>query len=101
MGQTAFLGLVHEIAAEMAAPHQNEGPHRAAGLRARSSADRSGARGKRKCRQSRGHEEKRQTGSRAVAAPAWSAPFPGDAIVGGEEAPPPPAPSARSTPDSR
>jgi hypothetical protein len=35
-----------EIAAEIAAPHQNEGPHLAAGLRARTSADRSGARGK-------------------------------------------------------
>jgi hypothetical protein len=35
-----------EIAAEIAAPHQNEGPHLAASLRARTSADRSGARGK-------------------------------------------------------
>ena len=35
-----------EIAAEIAALHQNEGPHLAAGLRARTSADRSGARGK-------------------------------------------------------
>jgi hypothetical protein len=35
-----------ETAAEIAAPHQNEGPHLAAGLRARTSANRSGARGK-------------------------------------------------------
>ena len=35
-----------ETAPEIAAPHQNEGPHLAAGLRARTSADRSGARGK-------------------------------------------------------
>jgi hypothetical protein len=35
-----------EIAAEIAAPHQNEGPHLAAGFRAGPSADRSGARGK-------------------------------------------------------
>ena len=35
-----------ETATEIAAPHQNEGPHLAAGLRARTSADRSGARGK-------------------------------------------------------
>ena len=34
-----------EIATEIAAPHQNEGPHQAAGLRARSTANRSGARG--------------------------------------------------------
>src|ERR1700679_2092312 len=34
-----------EIVGEIAAPHQNEGPHLAAGLRARTSADRSGARG--------------------------------------------------------
>jgi hypothetical protein len=36
----------NEIAAEIAAPHQNEGPHLAAGPRARTSANRSGARGK-------------------------------------------------------
>jgi hypothetical protein len=35
-----------EAVTEIAAPHQNEGPHLAAGLRARTSADRSGARGK-------------------------------------------------------
>jgi hypothetical protein len=35
-----------ETATEIAAPHQNEGPHLAAGLRARTSANRSGARGK-------------------------------------------------------
>lgn len=35
-----------ETVTEIAAPHQNEGPHLAAGLRARTSADRSGARGK-------------------------------------------------------
>jgi hypothetical protein len=34
-----------EIAAEIAAPHQNEGPQLAAGLRAWTTADRSGARG--------------------------------------------------------
>jgi hypothetical protein len=35
-----------EAVTEIAAPHQNEGPHLAAGLRAWTSADRSGARGK-------------------------------------------------------
>jgi hypothetical protein len=35
-----------EAVAEIAAPHPNEGPHLAAGLRARATADRSGARGK-------------------------------------------------------
>src|SRR5712671_1649909 len=48
MGLTAFCVLVHEIVAEIAAPHQNEGPHLAAGQPARISADRSGARGKRR-----------------------------------------------------
>jgi len=53
MGQTAFRVLVLEIAAEIAAPHQYEGPHLAAGHWARSSADRSGARGKRTCQPGR------------------------------------------------
>jgi len=53
MGQTAFRVLIHEIAAEIAAPHHNEGPHLAAGQPARPSADRSGARGKRTCQPGR------------------------------------------------
>ena len=47
MGLTAFRRLVRPRSlARLAAPHQNEGSHLAAGLRARTSADRSGARGK-------------------------------------------------------
>ena len=45
-GLTAWRLGPLEIAAEIAAPNQYEGPHLAAGLRARISADRSGARGK-------------------------------------------------------
>lgn len=41
-----WRGGPFEIATKIAAPHQNEGPHLAASLQARISADRSGARGK-------------------------------------------------------
>jgi len=77
-----------EIAAEIAAPHQNEGPHLAAGLRARTSADRSGARGK--------HDvpgRQRLTASNEPQDPETvrlrrgSAPIPPTAIVRGEEGP--------------
>jgi hypothetical protein len=77
-----------EIAAEIAAPHQNEGPHLAASLRARTSADRSGARGK--------HDvpgKQRLTTSNEPLDPETarlrrgSAPIPPTAIVRGEEGP--------------
>jgi len=71
-----------EIAAEIAALHQNEGPHLAAGLRARTSADRSGARGKNDVP---GRE--RPSGETTTWIPkgpgsgSWSAPIPRTAIV--------------------
>src|ERR1700738_862136 len=69
MGLTAFRVLVHETVAEIAAPHQNEGPHLAAGQPARISADRSGARGKRRPARNT-YAEKRPTGSRTGAVPS-------------------------------
>src|SRR5580693_5132117 len=77
-----------EIVAEIAAPHQNEGPHLAASLRARTSANRSGARGK--------HDvpgKQRLTASNEPQDPETvrlrrgSAPIPPSAIVCGEEGP--------------
>ena len=70
-GELRSVSRSFEIAAEIAAPHQNEGPHLAAGLRARPSADRSGARGKRKCQPGRETNADRwPTGSRNGAVPA-------------------------------
>ena len=77
-----------EIAAEIAAPHQNEGPHLAAGLRARISADRSGARGnndmpgRQRLRRSNEHQD-----PETVRLPCGSAPIPPCAIVRGEARP--------------
>lgn len=86
-GELRSVSRSNEIVAEIAAPHQNEGPHLAAGLRTRSSADRSGARGKRRCQTGRPDAEKWPTGSRTGAAPASSAPIPRTAIVRGEAHP--------------
>ena len=88
MGLTAFGVLVLEIAAEIAAPHQNEGPHLAAGLRARRSADRSGARGKPTCQPGR-EPMRRDDPQDPEMAPlrGGSAPIPRTAIVCGEGLP--------------
>jgi hypothetical protein len=77
-----------EIVAKIAAPHQNEGPHLAAGLRARISADRSGARGKNDVpgnqRPTRSNEPK---DPERFGSSGGSAPIPLVAIVRGEEGP--------------
>jgi hypothetical protein len=77
-----------EAVAEIAAPHQNEGPHLAASLRARISADRSGARGKNdvpgRQRLTRSHEPQ---DPETVWLRRGPAPIPPCAIVRGEAGP--------------
>ena len=77
-----------ETVAEIAAPHQNEGPHLAAGLRARTSADRSGARGKNDVpdRQWLTRSSEPQD-PETVLLRRGSAPIPRSAIIRGEAAP--------------
>src|ERR1700692_2668845 len=76
-----------EIAAEIAAPHQNEGPHLAASLRARTSADRSGARGKNDVPGRQPTTSNEPQDPETVRLRRGSAPIPPTAIVRGEEGP--------------
>src|ERR1700692_1803166 len=76
-----------EIAAEIAAPHQNEGPHLAASLRARTSADRSGARGKNDVPGRQPTTSNEPQDPETVRLRRGSPPIPPTAIVRGEEGP--------------
>jgi len=77
-----------EIAAEIAAPHQNEGPHLAAGFWAGPSANRSGARGKHDVPgRPRPMRKNGQQDPETARLRSGSAPIPPAAIVSGDGAP--------------
>src|ERR1700686_2565052 len=81
-----FLGPT-EAVREIAAPHQNEGPHLAASLRTRTSADRSGARGKNDVPGRQPTTSNEPQDPETVRLRRGSAPIPPTAIVRGEEGP--------------